>query len=83
MDAFIKDKIKLTYETLEKLSEKVVYEVPKLKCLPCDYKDPMERPDMNDDRWYDFTRQDFVQGRDTHYWFYTEIETPSNVLCLS
>lgn len=77
MDAFIKDKIKLTYETLEKLSEKVVYEVPKLKCLPCDYKDPMERPDMNDDRWYDFTRQDFVQGRDTHYWFYTEIETPS------
>lgn len=30
-----------------------------------------------DESWQTFKRYDRVHGKDTHFWFYTELKTPS------
>ena len=47
MDRFIKDKIRVTYENLQNLSEKVIYEIPEVKYIPYGYKSAQEIPKEN------------------------------------
>lgn len=76
MDAFIKDKIRVTCENLKRLSEKTVYEIPELQFVPWDYKKAGERP-TPDETWRPFARFERVQGKDKHFWFYTALKTPT------
>lgn len=76
MDAFIKDKIRVTCENLKRLSEKTVYEIPELQFVPWDYKKAGERP-TPDENWRPFARFERVQGKDKHFWFYTALKTPT------
>lgn len=75
MDKFITDKIRITCENLKELSKTTVYEVPELKYIPSEYKKTNEYPTV-DNTWQSFGRYDRVQGKDKHFWFYTEIKTP-------
>lgn len=76
MDAFIKDKIRVTCENLKRLSEKTVYEIPELQFVPWEYKKAGERP-TPDETWRPFARFERVQGKDKHFWFYTALKTPT------
>ncbi len=76
MDKFIKDKVRVTCEKLKELSHRTVYEIESMKYKPCGYKGPQEMP-VPDGTWGDFKRFDRVQGKDKHFWFYTEVKTPS------
>lgn len=76
MDRFIKDKIRVTYENLQNLSEKVIYEIPEVKYIPYGYKSAQEIPKV-DESWQKFCRNERIYGKDKHFWFYTEIKTPS------
>lgn len=76
MDAFIKDKIRVTCENLKRLSEKTVYEIPELQFVPWEYKKAGERP-TPDETWRPFARFERVQGKDKHFWFYTALKTPA------
>ena len=75
MDKFITDKIRITCENLKELSKTVVYEVPELKCIPSEYKKTNEFPSV-DSTWKSFERNERVNGKDKHFWFYTELKTP-------
>lgn len=75
MNKFIKDKIRVTYQNLKKLSERTIEEVPELLYQPCGYKTDSACPGTVKD-WKKFGRYDRVRGGDRHYWFYTEIQTP-------
>lgn len=76
MDAFIKDKVRISCENLKRLSEKTVYEIPELLFIPCDYKKAGEKP-TPDETWRPFARFERVQGKDRHFWFYTVLKTPA------
>lgn len=76
MDKFVKEKIRITYEKLSELSQEVVYEIPEFKFIKSDYKKPEEIM-TPDESWQTFKRYDRVNGKDTHFWFYTELKTPS------
>lgn len=76
MNKYIKDKVKITTETLWQLAEKGVEPINEWKYIACEYKKGNSLPEVNDD-WKAFSRGDRVQGRDKHFWFYTEIKTPA------
>ncbi len=76
MRDFIDEKVRLTCERLWKLSQKTIYEIPKMKYIPCGYKSGNPIP-MPDETWHEFERGDFLIGADKHFWFYTEFKTPS------
>lgn len=76
MNPFIKDKIRITCENLKEISEKVIYEIPELQYVSAGYKLPQEQL-LPDENWKTFSRNDRVQGKDGHFWFYTELQTPS------
>ena len=75
MDKFMKDKIRNTISNLGALSEKTVLEVPELKFIRVDYKDPQEYP-VVDDSWQTLKRHERIHGCDDHFWLYTKIKTP-------
>lgn len=76
MDKFVKDKVRVTCEKLKTLIEENVFEIPELKYIETDYKKAQEYP-VVDDNWKPFVRNQRVSGKDGHFWFYTEIKTPS------
>ena len=75
MDKFVKDKVRVTIERLEELSTRSIEEIQQLKYIPCGYKSDNQVPKV-DAEWNEFGRSDRVSGRDEHFWFYTEINTP-------
>lgn len=77
MRSFIDQKVKNTCQKLAELSKKTIHEIPEMKYVPCGYKSGKEVPGKPDSDWKSFYRNDFVQGKDRHFWFYTEYKTPS------
>lgn len=77
MRSLIDQKVKNTYQKLAELSKKTIYEIPEMKYLPCGYKSGKEVPAQPDPNWKSFYRNDFVQGKNRHFWFYTEYKTPA------
>ena len=75
MDKFIKDKVRTTYENILRLSEKVIYEIPQLLYKPCEYKKTQELP-SDIETWEKFDRAGRVFGKDKHFWFFAELNTP-------
>ena len=77
MDPFIKAKVKKTCEVLKEYEKEKVFEVTEMQMKACEYKKPQEIPAV-DDTWEVFRRHDRVHGRDRHFWFYTEVDTPAD-----
>lgn len=75
MNKFVKDKIRVSCETLWELSEKNVRKIPELRYISSGYKKAEEKAEP-DENWQIFKRHDRVHGKDSHFWFYTEIRTP-------
>jgi len=71
----VKEQLGKILEVLAEHQKTKVMEVPSLKMMPSPYKKAQNIPAV-DDTWQNFKRFDRVQGRDKHFWFYTEIDTP-------
>ncbi len=76
MRKFINDKVRITCETLSELSQKTIYAIPEMQYIPCGYKSGRELP-VPDSSWQTLHRYERIQGKDRHFWFYTEYKTPS------
>lgn len=76
MDQYIKDKVNITIAHLKRLSETTIESIESLKYIPCEYKKSGEIP-VCDDSWKTLGRFDRVFGKDKHFWFCANIETPS------
>jgi len=76
MDKFILDKIRLTAHNLALRCGKCLNAIPELPYFETDYKKTEDYPDLSM-----FTkvlkREERVCGTDKHFWFHTEIDTPS------
>lgn len=75
MNPFIKHKVKLQIEELERFSEKIIYEIPEFSYTECGYKNKQEKPDIKQ-LTKKLTRDGRIRGFDDHFWLYTEFETP-------
>lgn len=76
MDKFLKGKVRTTAEQIKKLSQNTLLEIQELKFIASEYKKDREVP-VPDDSWKEFKRNDYVSGRDKHFWFSTHISTPA------
>ncbi len=75
MNTFIKDKVRVTLENIDRLIVKSEQNIEKWKYITCDYKTEKTLP-VPDSSWLDFCYNDEISGRDKHFWFYTELKTP-------
>lgn len=76
MDQYIKEKVRITLEKLIQIAEPTIIKCDNLKYKETDYKKGGEIPTV-DDSWKTFGEMDRIQGRDKHFWFYTEIDAPN------
>lgn len=77
MDKFIKDKIRKTCENiLWKNCEKKVLEIESLDYIEAKGYKASQEIAIPDENWMPFGRYDRIYGKDKHFWFHTNIETP-------
>ena len=71
--AFIDEKIRLTFQKLNQLSNAKLYNLENVEYLKCDYKKDNSMPDGD---WQPFTADSRMTGRDAHYWIRASFKTP-------
>ena len=72
--SFIKEKIKITCDTLLELAHKKLYPIDNMEYTPCDGYKTSNTPPA--DGWMPFPDGTRVRGKDTHYWFRCSLRTP-------
>lgn len=75
MEQYINDKINITIEKIKEIAEPVIITCKDLRYKAAEYKKGGEIPTV-DNTWEIFGENDRISGRDKHFWFYTQIETP-------
>ncbi len=75
MDSFVHDKIRITISKLKEFSEKVIPGAEKVMFKESGYKRGDNLPCV-DDTWKELDKTSCIGGKDCHYWFYTEFDTP-------
>ena len=71
--AFIDEKIRLSFQKLNKIAHTKLYNLEGVEYIKCDYKTDNTMPEGD---WQPFTADSRMSGYDAHYWLRASFKTP-------